>query len=1070
MSLRLPRRARRRSCRRATPGSSPSRAASARWRATRAGIDVALVGAAPHGRDVAAHPRCPASRAGATISSNAASVSAIVLFTFFLLCVSLALRKTAISRSPARARAPARARWGTSALKVTPGGRLHACRATSSASASWGIHLGETKLVISMRARPAATSASMSRRLPSSGDERRLVLQAVAQGRPRRRRRDRVTWAKRSVGGALPGRGRPAAMGAGSSGRVRAGLRQHPRDMGPALPSGKRVPSPTSRLGVARGPRWYIRARMPPHTPGGAPARPHGRYAIYDEIASGGMATVHLGRLLGRAGFSRTVAIKRLHPQFAKDPEFVAMFLDEARLAARIRHPNVVADARRRRQRAASSSSSWSTSTASRSARLIRAAVRKRRDASRRASSPPILARRAPRAARRARGARRARRAARHRPPRRLAAEHPRRRRRRRARARLRHRQGRRAACSTTRDGQLKGKLAYMAPEQLHGEALDRRADVYAAGVVLWEALVAARLFAGKPQIAGLRAAPRHPAVDPPSTRCPRLPPRTTRRALRALRREAEARFPTALDMAEALEASSRRAPRRGRRLGHGRRRRAPRRARRAHRRHRVAPDHQHPRLPPPHRRERPRITRLEWTPSPRRSPAPAYQGGPASFRYPTSRPRGIPALRPRRRLPPAPSDVPPVDRPAARPRPPPPPSPSTPHASAVGRSRCPSAAPPPSGSASPPSEPSPSPPPSSSSPPSPPPGALPARPRPTRSWPAPPPPAAPEPAPGLAAPSPARPSPRRARRPPAVGGHDDLRPRTVPGAPPAPAPRPAGDTCSPPFTHRCRGPQALQARVSPVKSPRARSLPRPRRRARAGHRSRAPGSADRRPRSAADTTDACIRPPTRGRSSAIRASSSPPAPASSPAARTLPAPGPHRLRRLARRRRQAAPPPSSSARTIPKATTPPTSRSPSTAPRSAHPSRRAPSPSIPATPLPLRAPRQPPVEENVILREGDSAAPSPRASTPPPSRRRRPRPPAPAPTRAVLTAIIALLRHRGGRRASSPTSGRPPSAPPTTSAPPARRAAGSRRRRHPHPPIVANVALGIGIAPPRPG
>src|SRR2546427_12969349 len=67
-----------------------------------------------------------------------------------------------------------------------------------------------------------------------------------------------------------------------------------------------------------------------------------GRYAVYDEIACGGMASVRVGRLLGPVGFSRTVAIKCLHPQFAKDPEFVSMFLDEARLAARIRHPNVV--------------------------------------------------------------------------------------------------------------------------------------------------------------------------------------------------------------------------------------------------------------------------------------------------------------------------------------------------------------------------------------------------------------------------------------------------------------------------------------------------------------------------------------------------------------------------------------------------------------------------------------------------------------------------------------------------------------------------------------------------------
>ena len=67
-----------------------------------------------------------------------------------------------------------------------------------------------------------------------------------------------------------------------------------------------------------------------------------GRYALYEKIAAGGMATVHIGRLLGPVAFARTVAIKRMHPHFAADPAFVAMFLDEARLAARIRHPNVV--------------------------------------------------------------------------------------------------------------------------------------------------------------------------------------------------------------------------------------------------------------------------------------------------------------------------------------------------------------------------------------------------------------------------------------------------------------------------------------------------------------------------------------------------------------------------------------------------------------------------------------------------------------------------------------------------------------------------------------------------------
>ena len=54
------------------------------------------------------------------------------------------------------------------------------------------------------------------------------------------------------------------------------------------------------------------------------------------------MATVHLGRLVGPDGFGRTVAIKRLHPHLAKEPEFVTMLTDEARVAGRIGHPNIV--------------------------------------------------------------------------------------------------------------------------------------------------------------------------------------------------------------------------------------------------------------------------------------------------------------------------------------------------------------------------------------------------------------------------------------------------------------------------------------------------------------------------------------------------------------------------------------------------------------------------------------------------------------------------------------------------------------------------------------------------------
>src|SRR5690606_25479533 len=67
-----------------------------------------------------------------------------------------------------------------------------------------------------------------------------------------------------------------------------------------------------------------------------------GRYLLFDSFASGGMAQVHVGRLIGPIGFSRVVAIKRLHPHLAREPRFVSMFVDEARLASRVRHPNVV--------------------------------------------------------------------------------------------------------------------------------------------------------------------------------------------------------------------------------------------------------------------------------------------------------------------------------------------------------------------------------------------------------------------------------------------------------------------------------------------------------------------------------------------------------------------------------------------------------------------------------------------------------------------------------------------------------------------------------------------------------
>src|SRR5262249_3530771 len=67
-----------------------------------------------------------------------------------------------------------------------------------------------------------------------------------------------------------------------------------------------------------------------------------GRYEVLFEMGAGGMASVHVARMRGEAGFERLFAIKRMLPSLAHEEEFVRMFLDEARLAASISSPHVV--------------------------------------------------------------------------------------------------------------------------------------------------------------------------------------------------------------------------------------------------------------------------------------------------------------------------------------------------------------------------------------------------------------------------------------------------------------------------------------------------------------------------------------------------------------------------------------------------------------------------------------------------------------------------------------------------------------------------------------------------------
>jgi serine/threonine-protein kinase len=107
----------------------------------------------------------------------------------------------------------------------------------------------------------------------------------------------------------------------------------------------------------------------------------------------------------------------------------------------------------------------------------------------------------------------------------------------------------------TTSSGQLKGKLSYMAPEQLHAEELDRRADIYAAGVVLWEAVTGERLFRGDNEPDTIRRVLAG-RVPPPSTLAPDVPPLLDALVQRAVSQAPRDRFSTAREMSASLMAA----------------------------------------------------------------------------------------------------------------------------------------------------------------------------------------------------------------------------------------------------------------------------------------------------------------------------------------------------------------------------------------------------------------------------------------------------------------------------------------------------------------------------------
>ena len=274
-----------------------------------------------------------------------------------------------------------------------------------------------------------------------------------------------------------------------------------------------------------------------------------GRYRLIAEIGHGGMAEVYLALLEGELGFNKLLVLKQIRPELAEDPEMMAMFLDEARLSARLHHPNVVET----HEVAQESGHTFMAMEYLEGQSLHRILHRLRRHG----GLPPamhlqILADM-------------------------LAGLHhahelsdwdetP---------LGVVHRDvtpqnvfvtyegtvkvvdfgiaKAKGASAETRVGVVKGKVAYMAPEQARSEPVDRRTDVFAAGVMLWEASTGFRPFRG---LADAQILHQLIHGEFPSARAanPALPEALEAIINKAVAPSREERYATAADLRAAIE------------------------------------------------------------------------------------------------------------------------------------------------------------------------------------------------------------------------------------------------------------------------------------------------------------------------------------------------------------------------------------------------------------------------------------------------------------------------------------------------------------------------------------
>lgn len=277
-----------------------------------------------------------------------------------------------------------------------------------------------------------------------------------------------------------------------------------------------------------------------------------GRYEILGELAVGGMAEILLARRVGPSGFERPVVIKRILPHLSRLESFVSMFLDEARIAASIRHPNVIHVEELERDTDGLYLVMEYLEGESVSGLLRRLCVRD--ETLDRTLAAYIIAECCAglHAAHEMVDADGHAQNVVHRDisPQNLFVTYD-------GRIKVLDFGIAKAADRITRTeaGQMKGKLAYMSPEQCDSKPLDRRSDIFSLGVVLYELSTGRRLFDRDNPLETVRAIGTQAAVVPPTRLDETYPPALERVCMRALSVSPDDRYQTMLEMRRDLHA-----------------------------------------------------------------------------------------------------------------------------------------------------------------------------------------------------------------------------------------------------------------------------------------------------------------------------------------------------------------------------------------------------------------------------------------------------------------------------------------------------------------------------------